>query len=89
MTLATMCAFTTDEEFNDLPFLGQTGENDPSARVELLVDYYPFVSLTGLDADLKEIGCSRLFFDLANSWQNGSIGAYDCSSDSCFRKRGK
>ena len=84
--LATMCAFTTDEEFNDLPFLGQTGENDPSARVELLVDYYPFVSLTGLDADLKEIGCSRLFFDLANSWQNGSIGAYEDFASCWLRK---
>ena len=75
--LATMCAFTNDEEFNSLSFLGQTEESNPSARVDVLVDYYPFVSLTGLDEDLKEIGCSRLFFDLANGWVNGNLEGYE------------
>lgn len=75
--LATMCAFTNDREFNDLPFIGQTEENDPSAKVDVLVDYYPFVSLTGLDADLKEIGLSRLFFNLANGWVKGNLDGYE------------
>ena len=75
--LATMCAFTNDEEFNALPFLGQTEENNPSARVDVLVDYYPFVALTGLDADLKEIGCSRLFYDLANGWARGKLEGFE------------
>jgi acetyl esterase/lipase len=75
--LATMCAFTNDEEFNSLSFLGQTEESNPSARVDVLVDYYPFVSLTGLDEDLKEIGCSRLFFDLANGWVNGNLEGFE------------
>ena len=84
--LATMCAFTNDGEFNDLPFIGQTDENDPSARVDVLVDYYPFVSLTGLDADLKEIGCSKLFFKLANSWAKGALDGYEDFASFWLRK---
>ncbi len=84
--LASMCAFTNDGEFNDLPFIGQTGENDPGAGVDVLVDYYPFVSLTGLDGDLKEIGCAKLFFKLANSWVNGALDGYEDFASYWLRK---
>lgn len=79
--LATMCAFTTDDEFNSLPFIGQTDENNPSAKADALVDYYPFTSLTGLKEDLKEIGYSRLFYTIANSWTIGNLNGFeDCTS---------
>ena len=74
--LASMCAFTTDDEFNDLPFIGQTGENNPSAMVDALLDYYPYVNWYGTEDDYRAIGYSRIFADLANSWMKGNTGEF-------------
>ena len=74
--LASMCAFTTDEEFGDLPFLGQTGENAPSAMVDALLDYYPYLNWYGDRDDFRTIGYARPFADLANSWMKGNTGDF-------------
>ena len=84
--LATMCALTNDEEFNTLAFTGQTEENNPSARVDALIDYYPYTALTGLNEDLKEIGYSRLFYFVANSWMIGKLSGFEDFASCWLRK---
>ena len=49
--LVIMCAMITNEDFHGVAFIGQGVENVPSARVDVLVDYYGYTSLTGLAED--------------------------------------
>lgn len=75
--LATMCSVSMDDEFNDLPFIGQTAQNDPSARVDVLINYYGHTSLAGLSDDLKTIGLPKLVYLVANNWMLGRTGGYE------------
>ena len=84
--LASMCAFTTDTEFSSLAFLGQTEGNNPSARVECLVDYYPFCDLTGLSDDLKAIGLPSFVYRIANGWMDGQLEDYEDFASYWLRK---
>ena len=65
--LAAMCAFTNDDEFNGLPFIGQDGLGGVSAKVDVLVDYYGVMEW-GIEKDLSAIGLPKFIFQIANSW---------------------
>ncbi|MBR1813614.1 MAG: alpha/beta hydrolase [Lachnospiraceae bacterium] len=65
--LAVMCAVTNDDEFNDLPFIGQGALGDVSAKVDVLVDYYG-VKEWDLKKYLPDIELPTLIYDIANSW---------------------
>ena len=66
--LALMCAVTGDDEFSSVPFIGQTDSDNPSSKVDVLVDYYGYTDITGLDKDLKSIGLPRIVYTVANYW---------------------
>ncbi len=83
--LALMCAVTSDEDFHGVTFIGQ-GEEIPSAAIDVLIDYYGYTSLTGLSADLKEIGLPKLVFTLANSWTFGNLMGYEDFGSTFFHK---
>ncbi len=65
--LAAMCAFTNDDEFNDLPFIGQEELGNVSAKVDVLVDYYGVMEW-GIAKDLPAIGLPQFIYNIANSW---------------------
>ncbi len=81
--LATMAAATSDEEFNDLPFIGEEElEETYSSQVQVLIDYYGAVELGDKSADWKESGVPNLVLNIANSWLSGDVlnGYEDCES---------
>lgn len=65
--LAVMCAVTDDDEFNDLPFIGQDVLGDVSAKVDVLVDYYGVMEWN-IKKDLAAIGLPEFIYQIANSW---------------------
>ena len=71
--LAVMCAVTNDEEFNDLPFIGQDETGDVSAKVSVLVNYYGHLEKTGLDEDLRALKLPKIIYQIANSWISGDV----------------
>lgn len=67
--LAVMASVTTDEQFNDLPFIGET--EPVSAHIDRLVDYYGAVQLESKAdraAAFAELGVPAFVTDIANSW---------------------
>ena len=84
--LALMCAVTDDDEFSSVPFVGQTKTVNPSSKVDMVVDYYGFTDITGLDDDLKAIGLPRIVYTLANNWMIGKIDGYEDFASYWFRK---
>ena len=84
--LATMCSVTLDDEFNDLPFIGQTEENNPSARTDVLINYYGHVEMNDSAADLKAIGLPKPVYMIANNWMIGKTGGYEDFASYLLRK---
>lgn len=84
--LALMCAVTDDDEFSSVPFIGQTETENPSSKVDVLVDYYGFTDITGLDEDLRTIGLPRIVYTLANNWMIGKTEGYEDFASYWFRK---
>ncbi|MDO4649742.1 MAG: alpha/beta hydrolase [Eubacteriales bacterium] len=84
--LSLMCSVTGDDEFNSVPFIGQTEENNPSGNVDVLVDYYGYTDIDSLDGDLKEMGVPRLVFTLANNWMIGKLDGHEDYASYWFRK---
>lgn len=70
--LAVMCAVTNDEQFNDLPFVGQDELGDVSAKVDALVDYYGVIEMS-MGKDIAEIGLPSKIYQIANSWANAGV----------------
>lgn len=71
--LAVMCAVTNDEEFNDLPFIGQDETGDVSAKVDVLVNYYGHLEKLGLEEDLQTLKVPKIIYQIANSWISGDV----------------
>ena len=72
--LATMAAVTSDEEFNDLPFIGEEDLARPvSARVQALVDFYGCVELGNMEPDWKALGYPLPMIRIANSWADKTV----------------
>jgi len=71
--LATACALTNDDEFNDEKFIGQDELGDVSSEVAVLVDYYGAVELTQKDEDWKTLGIPQFIIKIANSWLSGDV----------------
>ena len=75
--LCVMAGVTTDEEFNDLPFIGEDQLDEPvSARVDVVLDYYGAVRLES-DADrkaaFKALGVPAFVYGIANGWLSDAI----------------
>ena len=83
--LALMCAVTSDEDFHGVSYVGQE-EKAVTADVDVLVEYYGYSSLTGLEEDLKAIGLPKLVFTFANSWTFGNLMGYEDYGSAFFRK---
>ena len=71
--LAEMCAFTNEEEFSTLSFIGQDETEKISAHVDLLVDYYGHTENGTHDDDWKALGIPRVVVRLASSWLDHSL----------------
>lgn len=72
--LASMAAVTSDDEFNDLPFIGEEELAEPvSANVQALIDFYGCVELGNFDSDWKALGYPLTMIRLANSWADDVI----------------
>ncbi len=84
--LALMCSVTGDDEFNSVPFIGQTDSHNPSSKIDILVDYYGYTDITGLDKDLKAIGLPRIVYTVANYWMIGKMEGYEDFASYWFRK---
>ena len=75
--LAVMAGATTDEEFNDLPFIGEDALSEPvSSKVDVVLDYYGAVVL-GSKADraeeFKALGVPAFVVDMAAGWLKDPI----------------
>ena len=75
--LAVMAAVTSEEEFNDLPFIGEDALEAPvSSRVDALLDYYGAVRLESRaerNAAFATLGVPALVVDIANGWLKDAI----------------
>ena len=67
-----MCAVTNDDEFNDLPFIGQDEMGNVSAKVDVLVDYYGAAE-KNMEKDLPSLGLPEFIYQVANSWLSGDV----------------
>lgn len=85
--LAVMSSVTNDDEFNDLPFIGQDELGDVSAHVDVLVDYYGHIDITGAAEDWEELGIPKPVRDIANSWASPDLlMGYEDFESAWFRK---
>lgn len=66
--LAVMCAVTNDDEFNDLPFIGEGEAGEISAKVDVLVNYYGHLEKNSLEQDLRTLHIPRIVYDIGNCW---------------------
>lgn len=71
--LAIMCSVTNDDEFSDLPFIGQEELGDVSARVDVLVDYYGHVDNDTNADDWATLGIPSPVLAAANSWASKDL----------------
>ena len=75
--LAVMAAVTDDDEFNDLPFIGENRLSAPvSAKVDALIDYYGAVVLESRSerhAAFAELGVPGFVADIAGGWLSDAI----------------
>ena len=75
--LAVMTAVTNDDEFNDVPFIGEDALSEPvSARVSVLLDYYGAVQLeTRAErvAAFKQLGIPELVVKIASGWLDETL----------------
>ena len=75
--LAVMAGVTTDEEFNDLPFIGEDALVEPvSAKVDVVLDYYGAVRLESQaerNAAFRELGVPGFVVSIANGWLTSAI----------------
>ena len=76
--LASMTAVTNDNEYMNVRYVGQKQDEAAgekvSAAVNVLVDYYGAVELTGLTMhgdDWKKLGVPQIVVDIANGWASG------------------
>lgn len=69
--LAVMAGVTTDEQFNDLPFIGEAEHPPVSAKVHTIVDYYGAVHMESWakrKAAFRELGVPGFIVDLSGLW---------------------
>lgn len=80
--LACMAAFTNDDEFNGVSFIGEDQGNPVSGKVQVLINYYGAVSLNRNSEDFRENGLPDIIVKIANSWLSGDKlhGYSDCES---------
>ena len=75
--LAVMAGATTDEEFNDLPFIGEDQLEEPvSSKVDVVLDYYGAVQLESKAdraAAFRALGVPAFVVDIAGSWLSEPI----------------
>ena len=75
--LAVMAGATNDEEFNDLPFIGEDALPEPvSSRVDVVLDYYGAVQLESKAeraAAFRALGVPAFIVDLAAGWLKAPI----------------
>ena len=78
--LASMASFTTDEEFNDLPFIGEDELEEPvSARISVLLDYYGAMQMEPREereAAFAELGVPTFIVKLSNMWLTDMMKDY-------------
>ena len=93
--LATMAALTNDEEFMSASYIGQEEDEAAgrqiSAKVDVLVDYYGVMELSGLSPmanDWKTLGIPTVVVDIANLWlRTDVIGDYPDVESYWMRKK--
>ncbi|MCD7868100.1 MAG: alpha/beta hydrolase [Clostridiales bacterium] len=72
--LAVMAAVTNDEEFTDLSYVGEEEqEENISASVDVLVDFYGCIELGTMEGQWDELGIPRFIIKIANSWLDVDI----------------
>jgi acetyl esterase/lipase len=69
--LASMIASTSDDEFSDEKFIGEDElDEEVSAQVQALVDFYGCIEFNTFDEEFEEIGIPKLIRWLADGWLN-------------------
>ncbi len=75
--LATMAALTNDDEYNDLPFIGEEDASGTSASVTALAEYYGPMEFYNMDAEFKELGLPTFIRRLIGTSSDGTTDAAD------------
>jgi acetyl esterase/lipase len=79
--LASVVAATNDDEFNDEKFIGEDElDEEVSAQVQGLVDFYGCLEFWTFDEQYKEIGIPKLIRWLADGWLNDITKGTDANS---------
>ena len=71
--LACATALSTDEQFNDLAFIGEEEGMDISAEVDVLIDFYGACYFREAEEMWKELNYPQVIIDVANSWLSGDV----------------
>ena len=75
--LAVMAGMTTDEQFNDLPFIGEEALDAPvSAEVSAILDFYGVMELQTVQArkaDFRALGIPGIVVDVAGRWLTDAL----------------
>ena len=75
--LAVIASVTGEDEFNDLPFIGEDTLAEPvSSRIDALVDYYGAVQLESKAeraAAFGKLGVPAFVVDIASGWLSDAI----------------
>lgn len=75
--LAVMAGVTAEDEFSDLPFIGEEALAEPvSGHVDVVLDYYGAVRLESKAdraAAFAELGVPAFVVDIANSWLSDGL----------------
>ena len=78
--LSIMAGVTGDDEFNDVPFIGEEQLDEPvSAKVAVVVDYYGVMELqeeAARVAQFREVGIPKFVYTIGNLWLSGALKDY-------------
>ena len=78
--LSIMAGVTADDEFNDVPFIGEDQLEEPvSSKVAIVVDYYGVMELQEEEArvqQFREVGIPKFIYTIGNSWLSDGLKDY-------------
>lgn len=76
--LSMMAGVTNEDEFNDLPFIGEDALTEPvSAKVDVIVDFYGVMDMetkAERKQAFRELHIPGFIVDLSNMWLSNAVG---------------
>ena len=86
--IAAMAAVTDDDEFDGVSFAGEEDlEEEVSAEVSTLIEFYGCLDVFVMDDEFTELGVPLFVHEIANSWLDKDIlEGYDTVQEFWFRR---